>query len=301
MSRCLEDVLSIPIDYPNYIQLEDMNQSFLDPLSDLNLGLEKRDNRYLHIEDLKRPERPVVIEPLKKLLEFIEKRKLRDVVRGARACVTGPFTLSSQVEKEGLTGRFFKGSIIQDIGLVEQMAEVVSRVAYFYGEEGSTFINIDEPILSLVVGRKFLFDEYTEDLVIKILDTSIGRVKTPTGIHVCGTLSTNLMNILCQSEIDVLDHEFYDCRRNLNIFTKRDLERHDKKISFGSLSSKQKRVEPEEEVEAFMRVGLRTFGEENILFFKPDCGFRGLGTNSAETYEITIEKLRNLKRAKDRL
>ncbi|MFQ5711009.1 MAG: hypothetical protein ACE5GD_04420 [Candidatus Geothermarchaeales archaeon] len=304
MLRCLEDIFSIPINYPNYVQLEDMNRQFLDPLSNLDIGLARDGDRYIHIDDLREPESPIAVEPLSQLIEFIEERNLGDKVGGVRACVTGPFTLSSRIEKEGLGGKIFGRAILSDIELVSQTARLVAKIAYFYQERGATLINIDEPILSVIIGKHFFFKGYTESNVIEILNETIGRVGTLKGIHVCGRLSPRLREILLQTEFNVLDHEFYDIRENLDVYTRRELDRSDKRISFGSVSSKNTRVEPEDEIKAFLQEGIETFGSENILFFKPDCGFRGLfdpGLSHEEVYRITIQKLRNLKRAIDRL
>ncbi len=282
-----------------------MNSRFLNPLSELPTGIEKRGNKYFLAGEAREPKRPIATTPIRTLKSYVEKRSLRERVKGIRVSVTGPFTLSSKIEKEGLHGRFFPDTLLQEIELVKQIAPLTARIARFLQEEGATIISISEPILSVITGKKFLFKDYTETEVIDVLDEATRGIDLPTGIHVCGRLSERLRDILFQTEFNVLDHEFYDIPENLDLFPRQTLEKHDKKISYGTISSKKLVAESVDEIEASMIKGMKKMGAENIQFFKPDCGFRGLGKESGSVtekpYTICIEKIVNLKRAWEHL
>ncbi|MEM1549846.1 MAG: methionine synthase, partial [Candidatus Methanomethylicia archaeon] len=117
------------------------------------------------------------------------------------------------------------------------------------------------------------------------------------GIHVCGIIPPLLKEVLLNTKtIKVLDHEFKDTPRNINVYIKEDLEKYDKFISFGCVSSKNPIIESEEEIMHLVNEGLNRFGSR-LLMIKPDCGFRTLldiSRDPNKAYEIAIEKLRRI-------
>ncbi|MFQ5762458.1 MAG: hypothetical protein ACE5PO_05445, partial [Candidatus Bathyarchaeia archaeon] len=159
LEQCIEDVLSIPFDYPNYIQLEDMCSQFLEPMANMDLGLTKKGNIYQSSGELRVPSKPVATQPLDRLLDFVHNRAPPGIVKGIKACITGPFTLSSKVRREKPATGLFADTFLPDPAFVRRMADAVASIARNYQQRGATYINLDEPILSVIVGNRLLFPE----------------------------------------------------------------------------------------------------------------------------------------------
>ncbi len=302
--RSTQDILSIPVDYPNYVQLEDMAHQFLQPLAESELGITQEGERYRLTGELKEPTEPIATEALKVLIELRKKRRFKKKIKGVKACITGPFTLSSRIMLDtpnlGLLGE----TALSDPVLVGKVAEVVVKIASDYRQMGVDYITLDEPILSVIVGRKLLLHQHTDAGIIEIIDKAVSRVDGLKGIHVCGRISRRLADMLLETNLDVLDHEFKDSESNFAVYRREDFERHDKKLGLGVASSRVLKVEPVDEMKAMLKRGIDTFGEDNILMVKPDCGFRGLDTEGSlegVAYNAAIGKLRNLRRAIDSL
>ncbi len=300
--RCTEDVLSIPVDYPNYAQLEDMGYQFLQPLADAGLGLVREKNGYRLTGDLQQPSEPIANEALDILLELSRSSRFKGKVRGVKACITGPFTLASRILLDESKLGLFGETALTDLGIVERLSEIVAEIASSYRKSGVDYITLDEPILSVIVGRKLLLNEHTGAGIVEIIDKAFSRVDCLKGIHVCGSISRKLAEILLETHVDVLDHEFKDSERNFDTYRREDFEQHNKKLGLAASSSRVLRVEPVEEMVSMLKRGIEAFGEENILMVKPDCGFRGLdpeGNPQGVAYAAAIGKLRNLRSAVD--
>ncbi len=300
--RCTEDVLSIPVDYPNYAQLEDMGHQFLQPLADAGLGIARERDSYWLTGELQKPSGAIANEALDILLELSKSGRFKDKVRGVKACITGPFTLASRILLDQPKLGLFGETALSEPEVVERLAEIVAEVAVSYRKMGVDYITLDEPILSVIVGRKLLLNEYTEAGIIETINKAFSRVDCLKGIHVCGSISRKLAETLLETRVDVLDHEFKDSERNFDVYRREDFEHHGKKLGLAASSSRVLRVEPIEEMASILKRGIEVFGEETILMVKPDCGFRGLdpeGNPQGVAYAASIGKLRNLRSAVD--
>ena len=63
-------------------------------------------------------------------------------------------------------------------------------------------------------------------------------------------------------------------------------------------------IESIAEIEILLNKGIQTFGKENILMIKPDCGFRGLneqGNLQSDAYISSLAKLKNIRLVVDSL
>ncbi|MFQ6135443.1 MAG: hypothetical protein ACE5KU_06505 [Nitrososphaerales archaeon] len=302
--RSTQDILSIPVDYPNYVQLEDMGRQFLQPLAEAELGITQEGERYRLTGELKEPPEPIANEALDILVELRKERRFKKKIKGVKACVTGPFTLSSRIMLDTPNLGLFGETALSDPVLVDEVAKVVSKIAGDYRQMGADYVTLDEPILSVIVGRKLLLSHHTDTGIVETIDKALSRVNCLKGIHVCGLVSRRLADMLLETSLDVLDHEFKDSERNFTVYRRGDFERHDKKLGLGVASSRVLRVEPVDEMVSMLKRGIEVFGEDNILMVKPDCGFRGLdteGTLEGVAYNAAIGKLRNLRRAIDSL
>ena len=87
---------------------------------------------------------------------------------------------------------------------------------------------MDEPILGLLVGRKIFF--HTEDFIIETLNKALSGIKGMPSIHVCGRISPHLRDILLQTDVKIMDHEFRTSEVNFKVFEKKHLEDNDIKF-----------------------------------------------------------------------
>ncbi|MEM3885619.1 MAG: methionine synthase [Candidatus Methanomethylicia archaeon] len=295
--KVFHDMIEIGIDYPPYPQLRNFIGIFLKPLIELNIIVEER-NKYI----LNAPIREsfplkinIRIDEAEIIAEEAEKGKSK--FKDVRGCVTGPFTLSSQIQLTqrgtGLSSTLLSN---KDLVLKYMVKFVRSYVEYFYDKLKFKFIVVDEPILSLMVGARKILFEYSIEELIEALNTILYGIDF-AGIHVCGMIPPLLKEVLLNTKtIKILDHEFKDTPRNINVYIKEDLEKYDKFISFGCISSKNPIIESEEEIMHLVNEGLNRFGSR-LLMIKPDCGFRSLldiSRDPNKAYEIAIEKLRRI-------
>lgn len=286
--RCLEDLIKLGIDYPAYPQLTDMGKQFLDDLASQDCGIISYQGEYkVTRREINVDVRPPGLEIFLWTINYIERMGLRVKIKSP---VTGPFTLAYYIivgEGRGLLDR-----AIADITLVEQITQIVSKVCSVVSKRAD-MISIDEPILSIIVGLRVMFD-YGEKKIMEVLNTireSCGNVLT--GIHVCGRISPKLADTLLNTELDFLSHEFYDTPANMRVYTPENIRGSGKTLSVGCLSSRKPFVESVNEILSVMRK-FKGFGDR--LIFTPDCGFRNLIVDGSRErgYNIAIEKLRNM-------
>jgi len=310
MIRAFDDEVNMGIDYPCYPQLVDMNAQFLDPLSELIPSLVKKEEEFYLSQDFKIPDTPVALEYGQFIIDFLKERPyLRDLIKGTKACLTGPFTLASEIIltdqlAKGITPKIFKEPrAVMVSWLVDKIADIMKQIGKAYNDMNIDIISMDEPMLGLLVGRKIWFHE--EDFLIETLNKAISGISRYSSIHVCGRVSPKLRDILLQTEVKILDHEFRANDVNFKVFEKAHFEHTDKLLGMGTLltnvvnqgsESVEDYVEDLEFLKKFIEKGIKQFGKENLVI-KPDCGFGGLkGTFEEEmfAYEIAIRKLNNM-------
>jgi methionine synthase II (cobalamin-independent) len=294
--RAILDKLSVGLDYPCYPQLPgstsnpmNMGLQFLIPLSKVEPKIQIRGQEVeLLSDDIKPPSEPIGVERAEYFLTYLRQHGLTSKVKGTKACITGPFTVASYLNRRNLmTCGASKPSV------VKALAQVLSRSCRRLSELGFDLINIDEPFFSIMLGRKVLFN-YDEEFVIDMLNTIISEASVLTAIHVCGTVTPLVKEVLLKSKVDIVDHEFAGSPANLRAYTKDDFERSGKFLAYGCVSSVKPQVESVEEISASIRSALNAFGRRIIV--KPDCGFGGmLGIPGA--YEIALRKLENMVKA----
>ncbi|MFX1237016.1 MAG: uroporphyrinogen decarboxylase family protein [Promethearchaeota archaeon] len=309
MVKGFEDIINLGIDYPCYPQLESMITSFLDPLTELIPSLKKVGNNYHLNEDFTIPRVPIALKYGQFIAKFFNERPdLRDKVKGTKACLTGPFTLASAIIismelASGIKPLLYKeprAIIVPE--LVDKLAEIMKRTGDAYSKMGIEIISMDEPMLSLFVGKKLIFHE--EDFIIKTLNKAVSGIKNLSSIHVCGRISPLLKELLLRTDIKILDHEFRTEESNFNVYSKKDFDETDKYIGMGVLKTKiikntGNRLEDYTENISFLKEyisrGIKQFGKENLII-KPDCGFGPLKEifGQALGYKIAIRKLKNM-------
>jgi len=293
--RAMVDKVTLGLKFPCYPQLGgtrskpmNMGLQFLIPLSKTNPNIQiNGEEVHLVSDEIREPSTPIGVERAEYYATYLREHNLIDRIRGIKACVTGPFTLASYLNSGNL---LTCGASKPDV--VRALAKVLRRSCRRLGDLGFDWISIDEPFLSLMLGRKHeLMYEYDERFVVEMFNMLIGGVPCLSGIHVCGTVTPMVKTVLLESRADIVDHEFAASPKNLQAYTKEDLERAGKFLAYGCISSIKPSVETVEEISASVRKALGRFGPRVIL--KPDCGFGGM-QNVPEAYTTVLGKLRNL-------
>ncbi|RLE67126.1 MAG: hypothetical protein DRJ47_01020 [Thermoprotei archaeon] len=283
------DTVEIGLDYPPHPQLRDFIYMYLEPLIKEGI-LERRGESYkliaeFNVEDI--PEPKVVEQDI--VVKLSSERKLH--VKGKRACITGPFTLSSRI---AVSGEGLGGSLLYAKSKVlDYMVEYTRLFTLRASKLGYEMIVVDEPILSVIVGRRILFEYTVEDICSALQRLFEGVSSKYKGVHVCGRLSPKVREILLNVEtINILDHEHKDHPANISLYSYEDLESYNKYMALGVLSSTNPSVEKVDDIVNRIKDGLKTY-RERLLFVKSDCGFKGL-SGYMNAYQISLNKLKNL-------
>jgi methionine synthase II (cobalamin-independent) len=289
MTAAFMDQINAGIQYPCYPQLVSMISQFLDPLSQLNSGIVKKNGHYYLEGELKIPKEPFTLEYGKFVTDFFKKNSdLKKKVKGWKACLTGPFTLAGEiiVSSEAIGGKtpivYQEPRAIMNPDLVTKIADMMAGIAKAYNAMGADIISMDEPTLALIVGQRKIFF-YKEDELISILNRAIAPIERYSSVHVCGPVAPKLKDILLKSNVRILDHEFAN-GSNAGIFTKENFDRDDKTLAYGVVQTNVKNnnsmnpkdyIETEAVVQQRIQTAIDTVGKDNLIF-KPDCGFAGL-------------------------
>lgn len=310
MRRALSDQVEAGVNFPCYGQLLDMNLMFLEPLAEEKCGVEIREGKAWITSPLEVPKKPVALEFLEFAQDYL-KRNPSEEVDGIKIPITGPITLSSVTKvSEG-------HDAIEYPDFILGFSNIVAEIAKWHDEAGAGMITIDEPSLGYAA---WLGTE--QDVIIEAINKPIKAIKRAfPSIHACGDIST-IVDVLIQSEAPILDHSFKDFPSNLEAYSKEILEKADKMIGFGCVSSTpdpqllldirdgkarwMEAVESVDEVEKLILEGGKRFGLERLII-DPDCGFVGMKEYFKDDtgQRIAAQKLKNMvgavKRVKEKL
>ncbi|MFX1329401.1 MAG: hypothetical protein ACFE91_14825, partial [Promethearchaeota archaeon] len=308
MEKIFTDLIQIGIDYPCYPQLIDMNYQFLFPLSKEIPQLEELNHKFYLHGDFKLPKKLIALEYGEFINNYFNDHlELKESIKGTKACLTGPFTLTFQtiLKNDITTGIksiiFDEPRAVMVDWIVDKFAEILKKVGAAYNNMGIDIISCDEPILGLLVGKKILF--HNEDFIIDTINKAISGIKGLSSLHVCGRISPNLRDLLLKTNVNILDHEFFTNEQNFKIFEKRHFEATNKLLAMGTVESKfvpipdkkiEDYVENVEFLKNYIKKGIEKYGSENLII-KPDCGFYPLKSfGEKEGYEIAIRKVKNM-------
>ncbi|MFX1466150.1 MAG: hypothetical protein ACFFA5_06745 [Promethearchaeota archaeon] len=301
MTQILNDQISLGIDFPIVPQLEDMSLMFLEPLAEQNCGIEIKNGITHVIGDLIPPLEPFVLPELIWTKNYIENAGFNAKIDGIKVYVTGPFTLAYFIKISDIPAL-----LMPDI--VDKLAHIIKKIVYDIDKEGVAIVTIYEHILNFAIAQ-FAIEE---DFALKCLDTVFkGISKAIPSLHVCEDIFSVAKFLLQLDNVAYLDHDFASSPENLKAYTKQDLERYDKMIGYGCLTttldpllledirkgniSWQAAVETEKEVKTRIMKVIDRYGVENIVI-NPDCAFGNLkfAISSEIAYNITLAKLKNM-------
>lgn len=296
VDRAIRDKLSVELDYPCYPQLPgspskpmDMGLQFLIPLSKVEPKIQIRAGEVELLSDaIELPADSIGIERAEYFMTFLRVHGLLSRVVGLKACVTGPFTVASYLNRRNLmTCGASKAEV------VKALARVLNQSCKRLSDLGFDLVNVDEPFLSVMLGQRVLFN-YDEEFVVEMLNSVMEGISGLSAIHVCGRVTPLVKRVLLESKVNIVDHEFSGSPSNIRAYTRDDLERSGKSVAYGCVSTVRPQVESVEEISASLRNALKTFGPRIIV--KPDCGFGAmLGIPGA--YGIALRKLENMVKA----
>ena len=293
VDRAIVDKVTVGLDYPCCPQLPgttarpmNMALQYLKPLSQTNPNIRiTGQEAHLVSDDIQEPPGVIGIDRSEYFLTFLREHSLTP--RGVKSCVTGPFTLASYLD----LGNLMKcGASKPDV--VRSLARILSRCCKRLSDLGFDLVSIDEPFLSVMLGRKgeVLF-HYDEQFVLDTLNGLIGQLSCFSAVHVCGRITPQVRALLLESNVDIVDHEFAHTPENINAYTKQDLECNGKFLAYGCVSSISPTVESVEEISARLENAASRFGDR--LLVKPDCGFGGM-IGTPDAYSTVQRKLSNM-------
>jgi 5-methyltetrahydropteroyltriglutamate--homocysteine methyltransferase len=291
IKRALIDQYEVGITFPVLPQLRDFVYMYVEPLvnkgvlSYEHLGYEVRGD-ILSVE----PEPP---EDIVYAVDIAE-----DLGIKYRLAFTGPFTIASRLTPKGGKLGDIKSSLLAHEDLFSEffdylveMARQVSKVSHPH------VVCVDEPVLSVIVGAKSIMFGLEPNKITQVLDRLLGQFKSPLrGVHVCSRLPPLLKNIILPlRNANFLDHEHSDIPENRKYYSREELNSASKALGYGIISSRNTRVEEEQDVMALAKEALDTYGAQ-LVFLKPDCGFGGMrGFLKGKEYEeIVLRKLKIL-------
>jgi methionine synthase II (cobalamin-independent) len=301
--RAIDDQVEIGLDFVSYPQLADMNLMFLEPLEDDNT-LRREGDRFMVSPDFD----PRVGKEIRRWAEDAREILRRKGLFRLKSCVTGPFTLASSLRMEGAPAKPFPRGYVEMLSeepwILEKLTTYVRRICARYSAV-SSMVSVDEPYLSVLVGRRnSLFElamsrSQARDLVIETLERTLAGVSTIPASHVCGGISRQLAEMLLELDVSVISHEFSATTDNLDSYSQRDLESSTKVLSVGvvatSPTEEKEGVESQAGVVRRMEEAIHRYGVGNVIF-SPDCGFRPLGELLGEEngYGLALEKIRRM-------
>jgi len=294
LRKAMADKLSTGLDYPCYPQLlgtrehpMNMNLQFLAPLADRH-GLRVDGENVHQVARVTKPEHPLGVDEPKFFLAWLKENAQLGRIKGPKACVTGPFTLAGYIDR---TDILTCGASKPE--LVAVLAEIVADICKELERAGFVIINVDEPFLAVMMGRRILYG-YHKNFIIETLDSVIGSLRCYTGIHICGPVGPTTKRVMLDATNDIIDHELQGTPTNLKVYKRNEIEKCNKILGLGVVSTTTVKVETVGQIRRSIEGNLALFGRNIII--KPDCGLAGLlGQPSA--YENAIQKLKNMVQA----
>lgn len=296
IERIIRDLAEIGIDIPPYPQLRDFIEVYIQPLEKAKLVYREGRHYRAHTDTLLNSKPPPInITDMEYARNSLA--KYRFILW--RAPITGVFTIASKIYIDDPSKSIWATIVnCKDILLSFLKDYIISIVRYAYSL-GYRFIVLDEPILTNIVGAKRILFNYTVDELIELYDSIFKSISkdTLTGIHVCGRIPPKLHEILCQiPSLKVLSHEFKGTPENINTIRRDLLERYDKVLSPGIVSSKSSVIEGFSETMKLLVLLVEKF-DSRVNIVTPDCGFAALRAttrNLEDAYRLSLGKLKTI-------
>jgi methionine synthase II (cobalamin-independent) len=237
--------------------------------------------------------------PITKLESELEGIVRKEGGLGLRVPITGPFTLSYGVKNGGK-------SLVEsgEIDGVRRLGESVKAFCRDFDRSlKCSILTVDEPVLP------FVLPTFGEEGIKEVLNEIFASIKrNHSSMHICGAIG-KIKDVALSTEADILDHEFQGTD-NSGVYTKKDLERNDKLLSYGLINTNPRQVfskdgsilvESVADITSVLEDTCNIYGRENLLI-SPDCGFGGwkhLRRPEDEKWRYIKRKLCNMVQARN--
>ena len=293
IERIVSDLAGLGIDIPPYPQLRDFIEICIQPLLEASLISKEGKYHKSRIEVLLNSRLPTITISE---VEYARKYLLRHNFILWRAPVTGVFTIASKIYIDDPAKSLWATALTSKEVVFSFFKEYVTSIVKYVYSLGYRFIVLDEPMLANIVGSRRILFNYKAEEIIELYDRIFNSIPKDaiTGIHICGRISPKLHEILCQiPSLKVLNHEFKDAPENVNIIRRELLEKYDKILSPGIVSSRKPIVESIEETRSLLNLIIEKF-DNRVNIISADCGFAALRDstgNLERAYKLAIEKL----------
>jgi len=303
VERVIVDLASLGLDVPPYPQLRSFVDIYLEPLVKAGLVISEKGFFYSSPEKIYSWRGTVNIPEAEYTIKLVKKFKLK--FKGLRAPVTGPFTLASRIYLTRESTAFSNTMLTRREHVEEFFRKYVSLFVEYMVSLGYTVVFLDEPILGVVIGARRNLYGYSDTDIVEVLDhVAKCASSVEVGVHVCGRVHRRVLEVLAgTSNIKYFSLEFHDNPVNIDVLDRSLLEKHDKIISPGIVSTRIPKLESEEEVYTLLeKIYSITGGRVDLV--SGDCGFAGLRGalgNSEEEYKLALLKLERVIEACKRL
>lgn len=293
LRRIINDLYSLGLDVPPYPQLRNFIEIYLESLVSSGIIEKKGDFYFGKKNRIFNAEFPEPSIPEAEYMVSILRAEGYNF-KWIRGPVTGPFTLASRIylEKDLTKGMASTALTIKEI--VEKFASYSRSFIEYLTKLGFNVLFIDEPVLGVIVGRRRILYGYRDSDIINIINKVFEGIPGEHGIHVCGRISPKLFELLTQvKNIDVLNFEFYDTPKNIEIIDASKLIDNGKKLAPGIVSAKKPQIESLGDVrKLLLKISEKASGQIDLV--SADCGFGGLSINNdrEKAYKIGLEKLK---------
>ena len=293
VERIIVNLASLGLDVPPYPQLRGFVDIYLEPLVKAGLVAFEKGFFYSSPEKIYSWKGTISVPEAEYVARLVRGFKL--VFKGLRAPVTGPFTLASRIYLSKKSTAISNTMLTLREIVEEFFKKYVSLFAEYMATLGYTVVFLDEPILGVIIGSRRNLYGYSDTDIVEVLDyvaKHTGNIEV--GVHVCGQIHRRVLEILAQTtRIKYLSLEFHDNPSNIDVLDKSLLEKHDKIISPGIVSTRIPKLESKEEVYTLLeKIYSITGGRVDLV--SGDCGFAGLRGalgNSEEEYKLALLKL----------
>ncbi len=298
--RIINDVARIGLDVPPYPQLRSFIEIYIQPLEIQGVIYRNKGIFFSREEllDLTKV-RYFRINDAEITMKYIREKNI--MFKGIRAPITGAFTLASRIYlseniSKGISATALANKDVLRIFFIEFIKNIVKYISGL----GYNIIFLDEPSLSLVIGKKRMLFNYKEEDIVEYLDivSSVGGVEF--GVHICGPIHRKILEIIAQApRIRYISLEFHDTPENLEVIDRSIIEKYDKIISPGVVSAKKIQIEELDNILEILRKSYEKTGGR-IDLISGDCGFggfRGMLGDEEREYMVAIKKLENIVKA----
>jgi len=193
-----------------------------------------------------------------------------------KGMLTGPYTMMDWSFNEHYPSRE---------AMAMDLAEAIREEAIALAEAGATYIQVDEPAISVRPEEL--------GLAIRALGRAVEGVRATTMTHICYGDFDVIYPALLDLPVDVIDLEMANSRYDL--LDRFREHRFTKGIGYGVLDVHSHRIETKEEVKQGILRGLDLLKPEQ-MYIDPDCGLKTRTVEEArEKLKVMVEAVREIR------